>query len=118
VNYELIKSGEFVIVEGNSPLSSASQALDLISLCAEHGTDRLLLDTPVLPEAFFELQTRFAGEFMQKLQNYQLRAALVISPDRSYSDRFNEWLLEAKRGRTGRLFTSRGAALEWLASVA
>jgi hypothetical protein len=117
VNYELIKSGEVVIVEGNSLLSSVSQATDLISMCAEQNTDRLLLDSPVLPESFFDLHTRFAGEFLQKLQNYQLRTAVVISPDRAYSDRFNEWLLEAKRGSVVRLFTLRDAALEWLGSA-
>jgi hypothetical protein len=117
VSYALIKSGEVVIVEGNSPLSSVNQATDLIATCAEQCTDKLLLDTPVLPESFFELHTCFAGEFLQKLQNYQLRIAVVISPDRSYSERFNEWLVEAKRGRYSRLFTSRDAALEWLAST-
>lgn len=117
MSYEFIKAGAVTIVERNAPLSSVNEATDLISTCAEQDTDRLLLDTPVLPESFFELRTCFAGEFLQKLQNYQLRTAVVISPDRSYGERFNEWLLEAKRGRFSRLFISREAALEWLAST-
>lgn len=116
MSYEFIKTGAVTIVERSAPLSSVNEAVDLISACAEQDTDRLLLDTPVLPESFFELSTRFAGEFLQKLQNYQLRTAVVISPDRRYGERFNEWLLEAKRGRFARLFTSRDAALEWLSS--
>lgn len=49
MSYQFINAGETVIVERNTALSSVNEATDLISVCAEQDTDRLLLDTPVLP---------------------------------------------------------------------
>jgi hypothetical protein len=114
MEYELIASEPFPIVEARSPLTSINDAMDLIGAGMEHDTDRLLLDSAVLPEAFFELRTRFAGELLQKLQNYRFRTAVVISSDREYSERFNEYLIEAKRAQFSRLFTSRAEAIAWL----
>jgi hypothetical protein len=114
MEFEHIASGPVTIVEARSPLTSIDDAMDLIGACMEHDTDRLLLDSAVLPEAFFELHTRFAGELLQKLQNYRFRTAVVISPDRNYGERFNEFLVEAKRAPFSRLFTSREEAIAWL----
>jgi hypothetical protein len=117
MDYVVISTGGAAVVERTTPLAQAGEAIDLVAACAESETHRVLLDTPVLPDAFFELQTRFAGEFLQKLQNYQLRTAVVISPQRSYSERFEEYLREARRGRFARIFTSRAEALDWLAAA-
>jgi len=114
MTYEQLDIESVIIVERTAPIMDFREAADLIAACIERDTDRLLLDTPVLPQAFFELHTRFAGELLQKLQNYRLRTAIVISPDGHYSDRFKEYLLEAKKARYSRLFTARAEALAWL----
>ena len=92
MHVQLLNAGTVTILEYTSPLTSVSEAIDLVAACAERSTDRLLLDSPVLPRSFFELHTRFAGEFLQKLQNYRLRTAVVISPHRDYGKR-----IEGKR---------------------
>jgi len=115
MNYDLINLASVPVVECKSPLSSVNEAAELVSACAERNTDRLLLDASVLPPSFFELPTCFAGEFLQKLQNYHLRTAVVISPVIDYGARFDEYLLDAKRARFSRLFSSREEALAWLA---
>ncbi len=89
MNVEPLTSGTVSIVERKSPLSSVGEATHLVSACAERSTNRLLLDSPVLPPAFFELHTLFAGELLQKLHNYRLRTAVAISPDRAYGKRFD-----------------------------
>jgi hypothetical protein len=114
MDIELLHAGAVTIVEGKSPLSTVNDALDLIAACSEHNTDYVLLDTPVLPDAFFELQTRFAGELLQKLQNYRLRTAVVVSPVQDYGERFTEYLREARKAQYSRLFTSRDEAIAWL----
>jgi hypothetical protein len=58
----------------------------------------------------------FAGEFLQKLQNYRMRAAGVFPADREYGERFSEFLSEAKRGGSFRAFAIRMDAEAWLAS--
>lgn len=115
MNYELISLTTVSAIECKSPLSRVSEATDLVSACAEQNTNRLLLDASVLPPSFFELHTCFAGEFLQKLQNYHLRTAVVISPAIDYGARFSEYLLEARRARFSRFFLSREEALVWLA---
>lgn len=115
MDYTLHTSNAGAIVEWAAPISSTREATDLIAACAENDTDRLLIDSGVLPPEFFQLHTLFAGEFLQKLQNYQLRTAVVIPVERDYGERFEEYLLEAQRARFSRLFTSRDEALAWLA---
>jgi hypothetical protein len=77
-------------------------------------TNRVLLRDRQLPAEFFELQTRFAGEFIQKLVNYQITVACVFADGRPFSDRFREYLGEAKRSRQFRSFTDEGEAVAWL----
>jgi hypothetical protein len=115
MNHTLLELDGRTAVEWTSPLQNAEEATDLVAASMEHDTDRLLLDAGVLPPAFFELRTRFAGEFLQKLQTYRLRTAIVMSPDADRGERFGQYLQEARRGHFCRFFTSREDALAWLA---
>lgn len=110
----LIPDSPIPILEVRSPVRSVDDALDLIAACSELGTDRVLLPGSILPEAFFDLHTRFAGEFVQKLLNYRLRVAGLIPPDPAHGDRFREFLLEAGRGPQFRVFGVRDDAIRWL----
>lgn len=110
----LVPGSPTPIVEYRSPVRSVDDALHLIAACSELGTDRLLMPGSILPEAFFDLHSRFAGEFIQKLLNYRLRVAGVIPPDPAHGDRFREFLLEAGRGPQFRVFSSRDDAIRWL----
>ncbi len=105
------------ILECKSHISHVGQALDIVAASFNHNTQRLLLGPEILPTEFFELHTLFAGEFLQKLQNYQLRTAIVIDPNGNHNARFKEYLLEATQAKYSRIFTSREAALLWLEQV-
>jgi hypothetical protein len=94
----------------------AGDALDLIVACLENHSSRLLLEAHRLPEAFFDLRTGFAGELVQKLQNYQLRTGAVFPSEEGYGERFREFLSEARRGGSFRVFATRAEAEAWLAS--
>jgi len=111
----LLVHGPARIVEWTDPLTDAREATDVVGACFEHDTDRVLLDEAVLPPAFFALRTRFAGEFLEKLQTYRLRAAVVVSPAADHGERFAEYLREARQGRYCRFLDSREEALAWLA---
>jgi hypothetical protein len=103
-------------VEWIEPVEHVEDAVDLIEACFEHEAPRLLLDARMLPEAFFDLRSRFAGEFIQKLQTYGLRLALVLPDDESHGERFREFVREARRGRGFRTFGTRDEAEGWLLS--
>ena len=115
MNIQVIEHENLRILEPLSEISKVDDALELVAASMEHQTGFVLLDASMLSPSFFDLRTRFAGEFLQKLQNYQLRTAGVF-PDQNYSERFQEFLLEAKRGQMFRVFEARAEAFGWLAA--
>ncbi len=115
MKWELIERDGVRIVECTEPIARVEDALDAVSACIEHGAQGLLVESRNLPPAFFELRSGFAGEFVQKLVNYRIRVAGVFASEEGYTERFREFLLEAKRGRGFRVFADRADAEMWLA---
>jgi hypothetical protein len=110
----LIESGDARFLECAEPISRIDEAIDLVAACAEERCNRVLLDGASLPEAFFDLRSGFAGEFVQKMQNYRVRVAVVLPPDDRHSERFQEFVREARRGTNFRTFDDRTTAESWL----
>jgi hypothetical protein len=102
-----------VILECVDSVVDLDDALSIVAASYEMDTNRVLLRDRQLPAAFFELQTRFAGEFIQKLVNYQISVACVFGAG-PYGDRFREYVGEAKMGRQFRSFADEGEAIAWL----
>ena len=84
--------------------------------CFEHGVYALLLYPENLTAGFFDLSSGEAGEILQKLRNYNVRLAIVRTPEQRLSSRFGELLADEGRGSYFRLFGDRQAAVEWLAA--
>jgi hypothetical protein len=101
-------------IECVEDITQIGDALEIITACIENETNLLLVDTSRLPDEFFDLSSGFAGEFLQKMQNYRVRVAAVIPTDHSHSPRFREFLAEARTGRTFRAFGDRESAEVWL----
>lgn len=95
-------------------ITRVDDALELVTASVEQNTGRVLIDSARLPDEFFDLETRFAGAFVQKLVNYRIRFAIVVHPDADRGERFTEFVREAKRGTTFRVFDDRAAAEAWL----
>ncbi len=96
-------------------LASEQDALDLVGACGEYGTQNLMLHAESLPEAFYNLKTRLAGNVMLKFSNYWLRVAAVIPVELSHQGRFGEMVLETNQGNQFRVFATRAEAEDWLA---
>jgi hypothetical protein len=116
VETRLVSTSEGDYVECLSVIAGADDALELVAACAGAETNRVLIDAARLPDAFFDLSSRFAGEFLQKLQNYRIVAAAVLPPDERHTESFKEFLTEARRGRQFRAFIERAEAEMWLCS--
>ncbi len=101
-------------IECVDSITRPEDALDLVAACMEHDAASVLLESHALPAAFFELRSGFAGEFLQKFSNYQIRLAAVFPSEAEYGDRFREFLSEARRGRAFRAFSARAEAEAWL----
>ena len=67
-----------VIESGDIFLKDVQSALDLMALVHyEYGCNRAVIQKSNLPEEFFDLKTRLAGEILQKFTNYHFRLAIV-----------------------------------------
>lgn len=98
-----------------SDVASIDDALAIVASAYEQGADKILLHEERLPPTFFDLSTRFAGEFVQKLVNYHLAVGAVFArPASEYSKRFVEYIGEARRGRQFRTFQTETDAIRWL----
>jgi hypothetical protein len=86
----------------------------LVTGCVESGARSVLLDEGSMPEVFFDLSTRFAGDLLHGLSKYGLRLAAVIPDPSIHPLRFQEFLREANRGNQFRFFATRQEALKWL----
>ena len=95
-------------------IASEREALDVVALCGEHSTERLLLDGDCLHPDFFELKTGLAGAVLLKLSNYHIRTAVVLPPERIGSGRFAEFVQETNTGNQFRVFSSVAEAVSWL----
>jgi len=75
----------------------------------------VLLYSENLTEYFFDLSSGEAGAILQKLRNYHIRLAVVVSPGSAeQSKRFREMVAEERQGDDFRIFDDREAAEAWL----
>lgn len=120
MNYQVIETGGLKYVElltGGKLIESEQDALELVGICGEHDTQRLMIHGENLPDDFFQLKTGLAGKILQKFTNYQLKTAAIIPAEKVNQGRFKEMALETNRGQNFRIFENRQDAEEWLVKV-
>ena len=118
MNYQVVEHKGVAYIEclpGDGRIEQEQDALDLVGICGEHGTRRVLLPEALLSEDFFNLKTGLAGAVLLKFVNYWIKAALVLPRERSSAGRFGEMVLEANRSsRHLHVFDNPHAAADWL----
>ena len=110
------KDGKYIIegpldgevIERDVPIN------DLLSATYEHNTRLLLLPAESLPEDFFDLSSKLAGDILQKLTNYNIVSAVMMTESTKRSSRFPELEQELKEQNRMVLFTDRVDAIAWL----
>jgi hypothetical protein len=91
-------------VPGKLLVTDLSAINSILEVCFSDRVKRILLHSENLAEAFFDLSSGMAGAIFQKLRNYGIHVAIVLSPDVKLSSRFSEvddarlWV-EKGRGR-------------------
>ena len=100
-------------MSGKTFITAEQDILDFIAHCGDYPTNRILLYEDNLTKDFFDLKTQLAGKIMQKLANYSVKAAVVISA-RRIQGRFGEMARETKNSGNVRYFTDQHAAEVWL----
>lgn len=96
------------------PIQSEQDGLDLIATCSEQDTNLILLHSEALSDEFFQLRTGLAGAVLQKLSNYRVKAALVLTDSQKAKGKFKDFLAESNRGNSFRVFQEKAEAVDWL----
>ncbi|GAA1503005.1 hypothetical protein BJ978_003101 [Agromyces terreus] len=86
-------------VDGD-PISTEDDAIDLIGSVWSHGAKTAAVPVERFDPAFFDLSTRLAGEFTQKLVNYRIRLAVVgdLTEHTEASGALRDFVRESNRG--------------------
>ena len=117
MNYRVITIEDKKYVECISSeikLITEQDTMDLIAVCWENDASLLMINEEVLSEDFFNLSTGVAGALLQKLVNYQIKTAAIISSELANKGRFREMALESNKGSHFRIFNTREEAESWL----
>ncbi|HYF84701.1 MAG TPA: DUF4180 domain-containing protein [Clostridia bacterium] len=104
-------------VSSEMKLATEQDILDLVAACLENNSSLLMINGEVLSEDFFNLSTGLAGAMLQKLVNYQIKTAAIISAELTNRGRFREMALESNKGNHFRIFNTREEAENWLVSI-
>ncbi len=112
----ITRGGQTIVegVPGARLLESSEDIVDVIGGCFEHKARGVLLHAENLTPGFFDLSSGEAGVILQKLRNYRIRLAVVVSPGMRRSSRFGEMALEESKGGDFRIFEGRDKAIAWL----
>jgi PadR family transcriptional regulator, regulatory protein AphA len=96
-------------------IASEREVLDLVAVCGENDTHRLLIQADNLTPEFYQLKTGLAGAILLKFSNYTLKVATLLTPELVNQGRFREMVLEANRTNPEfKVFYDREQAEEWL----
>jgi DNA-binding PadR family transcriptional regulator len=94
-------------------ITREEDAVVILSACAEHDTNSVLLPSACLSEDFLRLSSRLLGLVLGKLSNYRVKTAAVLDM-KEQSQRMKEFLYETNHGNEFRTFESQTDAENWL----
>ncbi len=85
-------------IYGNFKLTNINEAMDLIlSATFEYDCYNIIINAENLENNFFDLKTKFAGELLQKLVNYNCKVAIVGEFEAYGSKALNDFIFECNR---------------------
>lgn len=101
-------------IPGEILIRNERDVLDLVGLCGENDSNRVLLHESNLSEDFFDLKTGLAGAMFQKFSNYAMKAVAVVNFKNIKSERFKELMSESNKGNQFHFYSDRDTAEKWL----
>ena len=119
MNYKVVEQGSKIIIEyvpSVKWVENERDALELVAICGENDTNRLMLYAGNLTEDFYQLSTGVAGDILHNFVNYYIKGVAVLTPELVNQGRFREMVIEANRGRHFHVFYEREKAEQWLIS--
>lgn len=98
---------------GHILISNERNILDLIALCGENESNRIIFHKENLAPEFYDLKSGLAGIVLQKFSNYYVIAA-IVGDFSDVTPRFAELIRESNRGNQLRFYPNLEQAIAWL----
>lgn len=121
MNIEHLKENgiDIALVSGNEKIIVDMQsALDLVmAVKYETGASKIVIDKKAIAEDFFILSTGIAGEILQKLINYHVKAAIWGDYSRYTSKPLKDFIYESNHGKDFFFVTTKEEAIKRLTEI-
>jgi len=105
------------LISDNVEIESVQDALDLMGNSDYLGARSVIIYKKNLPNEFFDLKTKLAGEILQKYANYHFKLAIVGKFETYQSNALRAFILECNRGKHIFFTEDRKTALEKLTKM-
>jgi hypothetical protein len=83
-------------------IKSVQDALDLMADCGYQGAIGMIIREEQISPDFFDLQTRLAGEILQKFSNYRMKLAIIGDFSKYPGNSLRDFIYESNK--SGRIF--------------
>ena len=102
-------------IPGKRLIQTEDDITQILELCYENNTNRVLLYAENFSDQFFDLSSGEAGMILQKFSLYLVKLAAVLKLDEvPHSHKFEELAIEVNRGNQFRIFDNLEQAESWL----
>jgi hypothetical protein len=102
-------------VPGKKLIQTEADVTQILELCYENDTNRVLLYAENFSDKFFDLSSGEAGMILQKFSVYFVKVAAVLSlGEVPHSHKFEELVVELNRGNQFSVFNELHQAEQWL----
>lgn len=98
-------------------INNVQDVLDLFGELYGQYYDGIILYERNITHDFFDLQTRLAGEILQKFSNYRIRLVIVGDWSKYTSRSLEAFITESNRGKTVNFSSSPTEALKLLSRI-
>jgi hypothetical protein len=106
---EIRSEGQFI--------NNVQDVLDLLGELYGQYYDGIILYERNITHDFFDLQTKLAGEILQKFSNYRIRLVIVGDWSKYTSRSLEAFITESNRGKTVNFSSSPTEALKLLSRI-
>ena len=98
-------------------INNVQDVLDLFGELYGQYYDGIILYERNITHDFFDLQTKFAGEILQKFSNYRIRLVIVGDWSKYTSRSLEAFICESNKGKTVNFSSSPTEALKLLSRI-
>lgn len=85
------------LVPGSDRINDPQDILDIMAEAGYNQSTALIIHEENLPDGFFDLKTKIAGEILQKFSNYRMKLAIIGDFSNIESKSLRDFIRESNR---------------------